>query len=295
MQYLIQDDSASVHTGDHRGYALNCVCRRRPQMIRIPYGMHLALTLHLVCLPACAVQKPPSPDTGTVMVFAAAGTRSATGEICGIFTTKTGIEADMNFASSATLARQIAQGAPFMIFISASSRWISYLGDKALLETTSIRPIAGNSLVLIGRKGARVPTPAFTTDFRIKQAAPEHIAIGDPSHVPVGSYTMALFDSLGWTHHLSEKLIMAKDVTAVLRYVELGECDWGFVYSSEALQSDTAVILAHVPPQLHPDITFYIALSTEADVAARKLYSLITGETGQDVFARHGFPAVQVQ
>ncbi|MFW6366088.1 MAG: molybdate ABC transporter substrate-binding protein, partial [Spirochaetota bacterium] len=157
------------------------------------------------------------------------------------------------------------------------------------------RSIAGNSLVLIGRKGARVPTPAFTTDFRIKQAAPEHIAIGDPSHVPVGSYTMALFDSLGWTHHLSEKLIMAKDVTAVLRYVELGECDWGFVYSSEALQSDTAVILAHVPPQLHPDITFYIALSTEADVAARKLYSLITGETGQDVFARHGFPAVQVQ
>ena len=88
---------------------------------------------------------------------------------------------------------------------------------------------------------------------------------------------------------------MTKDVTSVLQYVELGECDWGVVYYSEALSSKKVKIIARIPESLHKPVIFYIANIKSQKETGRELYSMFTNDTGKSIFTKYGFSKVNSQ
>jgi molybdate transport system substrate-binding protein len=223
-----------------------------------------------------------------VAVYAAAGTAGPVRELSDSYTKKTGIQIDNNFASSGTLAKQITNGAEAEIFISANEQWITYLKSNGLLKEGTVQKICSNSLALITQKDSGIKVE-LSKNYEFRKINSYIISIGDPGYVPVGKYTKQVFDSLGWFGKLQDNFILAKDVSSVLKYVELGEADLGIVYSTEAALSDKVKILQIIPQTLHEPINFYIAIVKGASAEAENFYRYILGNEGKDLFKRKGF------
>jgi molybdate transport system substrate-binding protein len=258
------------------------------------FGMSRGLCLRLLIvqilwLTSCGEFGSTGKGDAALLVFAAAGTRTATEEICDQYEKSGNRSVSRNYASSGTLARQIAAGATADVFISANRQWIDFLKDKGLLKAGSIHKIAGNALVVVAPKNRMTAIPRFERRFDIAASIADKIVIGDPSYVPVGKYTKAAFDTLGWFDKIRDKMILAKDVSSVLSYVALGEVDWGVVYRSEAIASDRVTIVATIPGMLHPPIEFFIADVTHQRSETRALSEMFRSNSGLATFLRHGF------
>jgi molybdate transport system substrate-binding protein len=257
----------------------------------------LLLFASLLSAQGCSTQngaeKKVSTEKATVQspikLFAATGARGPSDEICDRFEKETGRKVERNYGSSGTLARQIGEGAPADIFVSANREWIDFLKDKQLLRDDRVEKIAGNTLVFIALQETLTEAPEFRNDFDIRGAIKDKIAMGDPASVPVGKYTKEVFDKLGWTDKLQDKLIMAKDVASVVRYVELGECDFGVVYRSEALQSTKVKIIKEVPAYLHSPIEFFAANLKPKDPPVKALFDAFSSRAGRESFLKFGF------
>lgn len=257
----------------------------RPRLRRFLILYFLGISL----LSACGSTDSNDSEKTGVRVFAAAGTRLATEALCERFESAGHGPVTTNFASSGTLARQIASGAQADVFVSANKQWITFLKDKKLLSDDTVHKIAGNTLVVVAPKNRTPTAPIFENNFDIAAAIADRIAIGDPTYVPVGKYTKAAFDRLGWFEKVQDRTVMAKDVSAVLNYVALGEVDWGIVYRSEAMASDRVRIIATVPSALHNPIEFYVADLTSQNAKGRVLSEMFRSKEGLAIFLEHGF------
>jgi molybdate transport system substrate-binding protein len=159
-----------------------------------------------------------------------------------------------NFASAGALAKQIVQGAPADIYISANPKWMNYLVAEKLIPAEQVRIFARNSLVLAGRPGQPVTSLEDITKLR-------RIAIGSPKSVPAGQYAEQALKAAGLYDKVKDKLIMAKDVRQALIYADRGETDGAFVYKTDALLAKEARILLEVPQELYDEVTYPIALT----------------------------------
>ncbi|MFC2096269.1 molybdate ABC transporter substrate-binding protein [Bacteroidota bacterium] len=222
-----------------------------------------------------------------VKLFAAAGTMLPVNEVCESFSLNSTTQIEKNYAASGALARQIGTGANADIYISANKQWIDHLENNNLLIQNSIKKIAENKLVVICSKDKH-PNIEFTRDFDIQSAIDDKISIGDPKYVPVGTYAKQVLDSLNWYNKIESQIVLAKDVTSVLHYVELGECDWGIVYYSEAIKSDKIKITYEIPQQLHNPIVFYIALLNN-NKESKEFYDFFFSKSAIELFGKYGF------
>lgn len=225
--------------------------------------------------------------SNNILLFAAGGTMLPTNEICDSFISQNNIEIEKNFAASGTLARQIKAGAEADIYISSNKQWIDFLFDNELLIKNSVSVLAKNKLVVICPKNKEVNLD-FTKEFDIKSAINDKISIGDPKYVPVGKYAKQALDSLDWYNQICTNIILAKDVTSVLHYVVLGECDWGIVYYSEAIKSNKVKIAYEIPQELYDPIIFYIAFLNE-NYNIQRLYHYLKSETAKEILNKYGF------
>jgi len=208
-------------------------------------------------------------------------------EVCKLFSSNNTAQIEKNYAASGALARQISSGAETNIYISANKQWIDHLKDNNLLIQNSIKKVAKNKLVVICSKDKQ-PNIKFTKDFDIQSAIDDKISIGDPKYVPVGNYAKQVLDSLDWYNKIENQIILAKDVTSVLHYVELGECDWGIVYYSEAIKSNKVKIAYEIPQQLYNPIVFYIALLNN-NKESKGLYDFFFSKSTKETFGKYGF------
>jgi molybdate transport system substrate-binding protein len=189
-----------------------------------------------------------------------------------------------NFASSGALAKQIAQGAPADIYISANPKWMNYLVEEKLIPADQVRTFAYNSLVLAGRPGQDVTSLEDITKLK-------RIAIGSPKSVPAGQYAEQALKTAGLYDKVQGKLIMAKDVRQALIYADRGETDGAFVYKTDALLAKEAKILLEVPQNLYNEVTYPIALTVsglEKPEAVAFAEYLKTPEAAQ-ILKKYGF------
>jgi molybdate transport system substrate-binding protein len=163
-----------------------------------------------------------------------------------------------NFGASGALAKQIENGAPADLFLSANLEWMDYLKQKKLLDDKSIVSFAFNELVFVGKPGLDVKSLQDATKL-------EKIAIGSPSSVPAGDYAMQALKNAGVDKQLAPKLVMAKDVRACLTYADRGEVDGAFVYKTDALEARNVRILFSVPRELYPRVVYPMALTPSGD------------------------------
>lgn len=193
-----------------------------------------------------------------------------------------------NFGPSGALAKQIIEGAPADLFISANQKWMTYLRDEKAIDLASEKILAVNTLVFVGAKNPAITTLTDITGLR-------QIAIGSPKSVPAGEYAAQAMEKAGIYKQLqeSQKLVMAKDVRQSLAYADRDEVDGAFVYKSDALLATQAVILFEIPQDLYDKVTYPIALTT--DGAQKKeavaFYTFLTSPEAMKVFLKYGFNA----
>jgi len=189
-----------------------------------------------------------------------------------------------NYGGSGALAKQIENGAPADIFISANLEWMEYLHNKKLMDSASIGIFTYNTLVFVGASDKKVGSLRDLLKL-------EKIAIGSPKSVPAGEYAMEAFKKAGIDQQLEKKLVMAKDVRECLMYAERDEVDGAFVYRTDALQAKQAKILFTVPQELYPRVTYPMGLTITGakNKDAEAFYKYLRSGDALAVLEKYGF------
>lgn len=198
-------------------------------------------------------------------------------------------QARLSFASSATLARQIASGAPADLYISANVLWMDYLDERRLLAAGTRENLLGNSLVLIAPETEEIAVQ-MDPSFDLATSFPGRLALGDPDHVPAGQYARQALEHMGWWPAVEDRLAPAADVRAALMYVARGQCSMGVVYATDAAISDAVKVLAHFPAGAHDRIIYPVAaVRGRHGDRTKALIGYLKSEAAAAVFRRHGF------
>jgi molybdate transport system substrate-binding protein len=196
-----------------------------------------------------------------------------------------------NYGGSGTLARQIEQGAPVDVFFSAAEKQMDELAAQSLIVADTRRDLVGNSLVLIA------PAEAATLrSFQdLSNPAIKAIALGEISTVPAGMYAQQTLDHLGLFAAVRKKIVYAKDVRAVLTYVETGNADAGLVYQTDANSSKRVRVVAIAPPDSHDPILYpaTVLRDSKNKPAARAFLEFLQGADARAVFQKYGFTSAE--
>jgi molybdate transport system substrate-binding protein len=223
----------------------------------------------------------------TVYLSAAASMTDALKEIItGFAAAHPAAQIRPNFASSGSLAKQIEQGAPADVYISANPKWMQYLLEQQLIAPGTDRIFAYNKLVFIGEKRAA----PLTLNKLIHL---ERIALGSPQNVPAGQYARQAMDHAGVYAVLAakKKLILAKDVRQALIYADRGEVDGAFVYQTDALLARNAEVLFTVPEELYGRVAYPLGLTVAGgkNESARAFYDYMSSPAAKGVLGKYGF------
>ncbi|MDA0710313.1 MAG: molybdate ABC transporter substrate-binding protein [bacterium] len=196
----------------------------------------------------------------------------------------------LSFGSSSTLAKQIAQGAPADIFISANASWMDYLDREGEIESATRVDLLGNALVIVVPKGARAVVET-RPDFNFAGAFEGRLAVGDPSHVPAGIYAREALIKLGWWPALSTRIAPAGDARAALALVARGECPVGIVYTSDAAMSQDVDVIAVLPDSLLASQIVYPAavVKGRGEPQVDAVMGFLRSPESAELFRRAGF------
>lgn len=237
-----------------------------------------ALLLALLALPATAEN---------VTVFAAASLKNALDEVAAEFMQETGHDVTISYAGSNTLAKQIIEGAPADLFISASKDWMHHVEAAGLIERRA--DLLGNRLVLIAH-GAVQPVQISSDMDLAGLLDGGKLAMALVDSVPAGQYGKAALEDLGLWDDVRADVAQSDNVRAALALVATGEAPLGIVYATDAAAEDGVTIVGEFPSGSHPPITYPAALLTGAsDDADRAFHDALSDSAADAVFERHGF------
>jgi molybdate transport system substrate-binding protein len=223
------------------------------------------------------------------VVFAAASLNNALTEINQEYKKSGGSEFVFSFAASSTLAKQIENGAPADIFISADEDWMNYLESKKLIVTKTRIDLLSNRLVIIAPLNADVSVNLADPKSLLRALGNGRLATGDPSHVPVGKYAKVALQKMGIWPDLEKKIAPASDTRAALALVEREEAPLGIVYSTDAAISKNVKIVGEFPQKISPKIIYPAALLPEHKQQAETFLRYLQSRDAAEIFRKHGF------
>ena len=239
---------------------------------------------------AFAVAITTSAVADDLFVSAAASLTDALKEISAKFEKESNTKVVFNFGASSMLARQIEEGAPADVFLSADEAQMNRLQDKIVPATRS--DLLSNVLVVIARKDS---TQKLSQLPDLAKPEVTRIAIADPLAVPAGVYAKEVLTKAKLWDRIEPKIAPTENVRATLAVVEAGNADAGFVYKTDAMISTKVRIALEIPAEFAPKIVYPAAIVTGSphqDQAQRFLTFLKTEEARQ-IFRRLGFGIIQ--
>jgi molybdate transport system substrate-binding protein len=261
------------------------VAARRSLVLSIPFA--IALALSVLTLPRVAAAED-------VVVFAAASLKNALDDVAAQWRTETGGGTTISYASSAALAKQIQQGAPADLFISASVDWMDEVERSGHIQPETRRDLLGNRIVLIahGKEAAPVAiAPGFDLAALLGDG---RLAMGLVDSVPAGIYGKAALTSLGVWESVEAKVAQADNVRMALALVARGEAPYGVVYATDAAAEDNVTVVAIFPDDSHPPIIYPAALTAvSATPRAKEFLDHLSSGAAQPLFERQGFRVIE--
>lgn len=234
---------------------------------------------------ANATRAQPRP----VLVFAAASLKTALDAIAAKWRTEAGKEVTISYAASSTLAKQIENGAPADLFISADEDWMDYLQQRRLIDRQTRFDLLGNSLVLIAPADG---SAAMTIAPGLPLAAmlgDRRLAMADPDSVPAGRYGKAALTALGLWREVAGRIAAAENVRAALLLVARGEAPLGIVYRTDTAAEPAVRIVGTFPPDSHPPILYPMALTIGGSAEASGFAAYLRGPAVRTLFDAQGF------
>ncbi|GHA32887.1 molybdate ABC transporter substrate-binding protein [Photobacterium aphoticum] len=226
-----------------------------------------------------------------VTVFAASSLTNAMNDVAQAYQAKTGEKPTLSYASSAALARQIAQGAPADIYLSANEKWMDYLVSQGAIETSSRKTLLENHLVMVAPTSYPTNHIALSASWDMKAALEgTRLAVGDPQHVPAGIYTKEAFTDLGLWQQAEPLLARANNVRGALLLVERQEAMLGVVYKTDAMISDKVKVVSEIPDDSHSPIAYSLAIvKGKTTPAVQGFYDYLLSDEAAAIFAQYGF------
>jgi molybdate transport system substrate-binding protein len=238
-------------------------------------------------LPPGAVTPAPGAE---LLVFAAASLKDALDEQVAGFERGGARRARVAYGASSTLAKQIENGAPAQVFISADIEWMEYLAARNRIDPKSRVNLLANRLVLVAPAASGVEVeiaPGFPLDRLLAEG---RLAIADPDHVPAGRYGRAALEALGIWQRVSGRTAPADNVRAALALVARGEAPLGIVYRTDALEEKRVRIVAEFPASTHPPIVYPAAVTATGRTSiGPEFLAFLRSPAGRAVWERHGF------
>ena len=226
-----------------------------------------------------------------VVVFAAASLKTALDEVAANFQTETGHSVSISYGGSNALAKQIIEGAPADLFISAAENWMDEVETAGALQPGTRADLLGNTLVLIAH-GTDAPQVTLTPGLDLAALLGDgKLSMAMVDAVPAGQYGKAALQSLGLWNSVAPQVVQSENVRAALGLVQMGEAPLGIVYASDANAAGAEItVIATFPPDSHPAIKYPAALLQGAtDRADRAFYDALFSDAAAAKFAAHGF------
>lgn len=229
---------------------------------------------------------------GEITVSAAASLKDVMQDIKKVYESESkGEKVTFNFGGSGSLQKQIENGAPADVFVSAAAKQMNELQKENLIENSTRTDIVTNEVVLILPKMSKSKIKDYNglVNGDIKK-----IGCGEPASVPVGQYSMEVFKNIGINEKISGKLVYAKDVRTVLSWVESENADAGIVYRTDAVISDKIKIVCAAPKGSHSSIVYPAAVISESKSkeSAGKFVKFLKSAKAKELFIKYGFTPV---
>ncbi|GAB6178735.1 molybdate ABC transporter substrate-binding protein [Desulfotomaculum defluvii] len=222
-----------------------------------------------------------------LIVSAATSLRDASEELKMLYSKQhPEVKITYNYGASGTLQKQIEEGAPVDLFLSAGEKQMDILSEKGLIIENSRLNLLENELVLIAGKDSSINSFTDLTGPKVGK-----VSIGTPESVPAGKYAQETLISLDLWDKLEPKLVLAKDVRQVLNYVETGNVDAGLVYRSDALIAKGSKIITTAPTATHKPIVYPMAIikRTQQQKTVEDYVDFLASGEAADIFKKYGF------
>ncbi|MCO5093306.1 molybdate ABC transporter substrate-binding protein [Bosea sp. (in: a-proteobacteria)] len=249
-------------------------------------GLGLAFTLGLVPAFDGARAQPKE-----LVIFAAASMKNALDEAAANWVKETGKPAPkISYAASNTLAKQIENGAPADIFVSADLDWMDYAAGKNLIKPDTRVSLLANRIVLVGAKDSTAKIDLKPGADIAGALGAGRLAMGNVDSVPAGKYGKAALEKLGAWDKVKDKLAQADNVRAALLLVSRGEAPLGIVYATDAAADPQVKVVATFPEDSHPPIVYPVAVTKDsANPDAQAFLTYLRGAAAKPVFEKQGF------
>jgi len=232
-------------------------------------------------------------DTGDgPLVAAASDLQFALPALAEAFTAKTGAQLRLTFGSSGNLMRQIEQGAPFDLFLSADESYVRRLVDGGHTQ-------ADGALYAIGRLVLMVPdtSPLAAVEgldglaAALKAGRIARFAIANPAHAPYGKRAKEALQHKGLWETIEPHLLLGENVSQAAQFAATAEAAGGLVALSLAKSARLAekTRSTPVPADWHAPLHQRMVLLAGADETAERFYAFLQSPAARDIFARYGF------
>jgi molybdate transport system substrate-binding protein len=253
-----------------------------------------------LCLALLAVSMPaPGPASAAEqnpVVFAAASMKDALDSVNLAWEHASGHKASISYAASSALAKQIAQGAPADIFISANVEWMDFLAKQKLIKPDTRIDLLANKLVLIAPSDSKAQI-AIGKGFPLaKLLGKDKLAMASVDAVPAGIYGKAALQSLGVWDSVKDNVAQAQNVRAALALVARGEAPFGIVYRTDAIAEPKVKIVDIFPEDSHPPIIYPVAeLAGSNNKQADAFFAFLKSDQAKKLIEAQGFTVLPAQ
>ncbi|MCI2395170.1 molybdate ABC transporter substrate-binding protein [Aliiroseovarius sediminis] len=263
----------------------------RPTAARIRHLPARYATAALAAITACGLSVQAA-QADQITVFAAASLKDAMDVAARDFEAESGHDLTISYAGSSSLARQISQGAPADLFISANVTWMDVLQDDGQILPETRVDLLANTLVLIAPTDATPPTVNEVKDLA-GYLNGRRLAMGLVNAVPAGIYGKAALEDLGQWDALAPLVAQADNVRAALALVALGEAPLGIVYGSDAQAEPKVQVAMTFDPAGHAPIRYPAAvIKGQNEAPATELLNWLQQDAAKQIFFDHGFSAL---
>ncbi len=237
-----------------------------------------------------AFAMPGFASAAEITVFAAASLKTALDTIAADWEKSTGNKVTISYESSAKLAKQIQEGAPADLFISASKQWIDTLSDAKLIKLDSRKTILGNTLILVAADKTAAKVDLVKGVDLATLVGDSKLAMGLVDSVPAGQYGKEALTNLGAWDAVEPKVAQADNVRAALKLVDSGEAAFGIVYASDAISDDKVTVVGTFPEDSHKPIIYPAAvIATSTAPEAQAFLDDLSSDGAGAVFTAQGF------
>ncbi|MGL4198092.1 MAG: molybdate ABC transporter substrate-binding protein [Allorhizobium sp.] len=235
-------------------------------------------------------QSGPARAEEPVTVFAAASLKESAEKVAAAWKAAGGADVTFSFAGSSALAKQIEEGAPADVFISADLKWMDHLDKAGSIRSDTRFNLLGNRIVLVAPKDSTL-TATIAPDFPLSTLlGNERLAMANVDAVPAGTYGKAALESLGVWDGVKDKVAQAENVRAALLLVSRGEAPLGIVYETDARVDPSVKILDRFPEASHPAIVYPAARTTDSqNPRAAEFLAYLQGADAHAIFTAAGF------